>query len=173
MKVITKIGGGGISDVYLVTDDKEKYAFKTLNHFKSSDKVAQAYLKNEYDILLRIHHENIIKCIDWIMINGREGILMEFFEGVKLSGLSKSKLTDSLFIEIEQTIIYINEMLPPIFHNDITEKNILIGFNEEIRIIDFSMSYSESLDSQFLNQRNDLTTDIKQFKILKTKYLKT
>jgi hypothetical protein len=51
--------------------------------------------------LLKIHHENIIKCKDWIAINGREGILMEFFEGVELSKLPKSKLTLPLFFEIE------------------------------------------------------------------------
>ncbi|PTM04230.1 MAG: hypothetical protein DA405_07990 [Bacteroidetes bacterium] len=172
MKVLRKIGSGGISDVYHVANGDQNYAFKTLNHFKSSDDKAQLRLKNEYYTLKRIEHENIIKCINWIRLKNREGILMELFEGVELNKLSGQKLSNEIFMKIEEAIIYINEMQPPIFHNDITEKNILISRDGKIRIIDFSMSYSGGLNYHNMDNKNCLGCDRPKLEIIRTKYFK-
>ena len=146
MKIIKKIGSGGISNVFLVASATRKYAFKTLNLLKKSDNKAMLCLENEYDILKKLDHPNIVKCFGWANIDEREGILLEFIDGFSLSESIDEKLTFD-FDKLEKVLEYLHNRC--IVHNDITQKNIMIDNKENLKLIDFSMSYEVS--SEYYN----------------------
>ena len=136
MNIIQKIGSGGISDVFKVNDNGNYFAFKTLKNTCIYNKIAKTRIKKEYKILKNINHKNIVKVYKWIIVENKEGILMEFIDGKNLD----ENINDCIFNSLMNVIMFLQNLRPCVIHNDISRKNIIIK-NNKVKLIDFSSSF--------------------------------
>ena len=72
--VIRRLGRGGTADALLVRRDgeEEELVLKVAVDGAHSDR-----LRAEADVLRKLHHQNIVRLIDTLIVSGREAILME------------------------------------------------------------------------------------------------
>jgi serine/threonine protein kinase len=156
MNVVEKIGIGGTSEVYKVKDNKTSFAFKTLKNIYQYHSTACIRLKNEYEIHRELTHENIVQCYDWIKINGRSGILMEYIDGITLENLTVDSNWEG-FATIHKVISYLQSLRNPIVHNDLSTRNIMISKLNQVKVIDFSSAYYLNYNVRIDNNLSQLS----------------
>lgn len=168
MNIVEKIGCGGISEVFKIEDNGRYFAFKTLKHVYKYNLVADSRIKKEYYILKKLNHKNIVKCYSWMIIEKRNGILMEFINGKQLKGEPVSR--DWIGFDFIRSIIsYLQNLNPAIIHNDISDMNILVDSFGQIKLLDFSSAFflgekqvmitKEARFSSYTNSNNILEID--------------
>jgi serine/threonine protein kinase len=102
----------------------------------------------EAKILLKLVHSNIPKFEDYFTYNGRRYIATELFEGESL----QSVIADTSSILDETTLVnwavqlcdileYMHSQEPePVIYRDMCPKNIIVGEDNNLKIVDFSIS---------------------------------
>ena len=91
-RVLSKIGRGGMGDVYLAQDDilNRRVAVKTIRRSKATDPVLLDRFNRERQVLARLHDTHIVP----ILATGQEGDLlyfaMPFIPGVALNQLIRT-----------------------------------------------------------------------------------
>lgn len=131
MKRIQKIGEGAFGEVYLC--EKGIVCKKTI----FSSKIH----KNECEFLSKLNHPNIIKYIDHDM----ECLYMEY-GGNSLHRLiiHKNKVKE-VMIQITSALAYLHVNY---IHRDLSEKNIVIDNNYNVKIIDFGTCISKNSEKE-------------------------
>ena len=140
MKIVERIGRGGISEVFKVEDDGMFFAFKTLKPLCRDNEAAISRIKKEYQILQKLDHKNIVTCHGWANLEKREGIILEYINGKPLEVESVDRKWKG-FDSMRNVICYLQGFTPAIIHNDISEKNILLDRLDQPTLIDFSSAF--------------------------------
>jgi len=145
-KVLSRIGSGGFSTVFLVEDQviSEKMILKILSHHLSLDESSMARFVQELKLARRIAHPNVIRIHDLLEIGKARAISMEYFPGEDLGRLLDEcrtlpgdraiailvQICDGLGAAHEQGII----------HRDVKPANVLVDAEDRVKIVDFGLA---------------------------------
>jgi len=153
-KILKQLGQGAMGKVYLGIDEetKQQVAIKVMNQ-NSNGKILDYFIR-EAQVLIQLHHPNIIELKQYGNFKGAPFIAMEYAEGSTLEDiLNQHPISVRYALEI---MIYILDALEyvshyHIIHRDIKPTNIIIGKNSKsIKLIDFGVGKS-------LEDQNNLT----------------
>jgi len=162
-KIVRKLGEGGMGAVYLTEDiiTGKMLVVKIIKSALKSDNSNNAtnLFKNEYDIMTRLKHPNLVTVFDYgVTIDGDNYIVMEYIDGVDLKTyINRDKVISDkqqfeIIVHLLQAIEYMHSR--NIIYRDIKPENILISVDNQqlcsIKIIDFGLSDlgSAQLDSK-------------------------
>ncbi|MFZ3387104.1 MAG: PASTA domain-containing protein [Candidatus Hydromicrobium sp.] len=151
-RIIKKIASGGMADIFLGDDLKlnRKVAVKILSANHASDRNFVARFKSEAQILARLNHPNIVQVYDWGEFNSSYFICMEYVEGKSLKEIIEKKgplppetVTDYA-IQISSALLMAHKN--NLIHRDIKPQNILVTPEGKVKVADFGIAKSLTVD---------------------------
>ena len=145
-KILEKLGGGGMGEVYKAEDTRLKrtVALKFLPLDLTRDEESKKRFNQEAQTASTLQHNNICTIHD--VINTEEGqiyIVMEYYEGETIKQLIKQGPIEvdkalEIAIQVAQGLNAAHEK--HITHRDIKSGNIIITKNGTAKIIDFGLA---------------------------------
>lgn len=152
-----KLGSGTFGKVYLAFSKKKKreIALKIIKkkNFTSTDTIKKILVEKE--ILIKIHHKNILKLNRTMQSQNRifyeleyasNGNLLEVIKNVKNLRLEEIK---QIIAQIILAILHLHKN--KIIYGDLKAENILIDKNGVIKLCDFNLSGTSSLLGETIN----------------------
>lgn len=159
---ISLIKEGGFGKIYKA--NHKIYGWVAIKEIKISEQLSQSVIFNEIQILTEIKSEHFPKFYEFYSNANSFYIVLEFIEGQNLSDYVKnnSNINDTntairLFIQISKAVLEFHKL--GFIHRDIKPSNFMITKNEEIKLIDFGISYSLTNPKPVVNQFKALTKD--------------
>jgi tRNA A-37 threonylcarbamoyl transferase component Bud32 len=146
--VLTEIGTGGFSAVYLVQDrEGNKLVLKEAvlpSHTGAQviDKYRAAF-EREARILIKLRHPKIVRVFDHFVESGRDYLVLEHISGrtlrqvVATKGPMEQGEVKQIAAEIAEVIMYLHSLEPPVVHRDLTPDNVLLKPDGSVVLIDF------------------------------------
>jgi len=146
LKIISKLGEGGMGVVYLAEHIilKKRFAVKSLSTTLSHEPQFRERFFREAQNQALISHPNIVQATDFFEEGGQYFLIMEYVEGKELGELIKSKggLSETealaLFKDILAGLSFAHKK--GVIHRDIKPSNILIDETGRARITDFGIA---------------------------------
>jgi len=144
-KIVSKIGAGGMGEVYLAEDTelKRNVALKFLPPGYSTDPDVLTRFKREAQAAAALNHPNIITVHEVSMYEDRPFIVMEHIEGLPLGTFVRSKAL-ALPAILDLTIQIADGLSKAhgagITHRDLKPDNILIDEDGRPKILDFGLA---------------------------------
>lgn len=148
-KILKKLNGGNMSNVYLCIDfdkDQETVVVKTFEwNDEANSELYKALFNRELENLEKLQNEHIVslleKGID--LENKLNYIVLEYFRGETLSdviykGVFSEKQKLKIILDILEGLDYAHSK--GVIHRDLKPSNILIDETNQIKIIDFGIS---------------------------------
>src|SRR6266404_2512343 len=140
------INSGGMADIWLATDAKNKgYALRLMHQRLRFDFAARRRFVHGCEILSRItDHPGIIGYVEHGKINGQLYLLMEYIEAENLKELYARH--DPVLLEnVSQILIDMAAALEHMHENgfmhlDFKPENVLISRNGSVRLVDFDLA---------------------------------
>ncbi len=151
-KVISKIGAGGMAEIYLAEDkfDGKKVAIKILHPDKKNDIVAIKRFNSEINLTKKVSSPHVIKIYDHEFNEDNRYIVMEYIDG----DIFKDYIEKRTKLTVDETIEFSKQLAlgfaeihkHGIVHRDIKSQNIMISEHGKIKIIDFGIALTEESD---------------------------
>ncbi|KAL6285560.1 hypothetical protein ACE6H2_009950 [Prunus campanulata] len=149
------IGRGGFGKVYLGTLKNEtKVAVKLLN---SSSRQGSKEFKNEVELLLRVHHRNLVSLVGYCNEGETMALVYEYVANGNLQKHLSADVTQDVLtwkerleipVDAARGLEYLhNGCKPPIVHRDLKTSNILLNEKLQAKIADFGLSKVLSTES--------------------------
>ena len=144
--VVRRIGGGGFGAVYLVEDVivREQLVLKVLSPHLSMDEGMIRRFVQELKYTRRITHSNVIRIYDLINLDGAHAISMEYFPSQDLGRILRDRgpLPLPLALRISAQVCDGLQAAHDknVVHRDIKPGNILVGADDETKIVDFGLA---------------------------------
>ena len=144
-EIRSKLGEGGMGDVYLAQDTKldRKVAIKFLSEPLLSNEHAGKRLVREAQTAAKLDHPNICSIYEVGEENGRTFIVMQYVEGETLElRLKRKPLTPAESIQIATQVAdgMAEAHAHGIIHRDIKPSNIIITPRQQAKIMDFGLA---------------------------------
>jgi serine/threonine protein kinase len=144
-RIISKIGAGGMGEVYLAEDTKldRRVALKILPSEFAEDKDRMSRFVREAKSASALNHPNIITIHEIGESNDTHFIATEFIDGKTLNDYAKSNPLDfksALEIAIQVVSALDEAHQAGIVHRDIKPDNIMIRANGLAKILDFGIA---------------------------------
>lgn len=103
----------------------------------------ERYLQNEFEVINKLKHRNIVEYIDFFSSKACYYFVFEKCQqDLKSLLLEKGRLTEfeaqKLFKQLADALLYVN--LVNVVHRDLKPANILIGMHGEIKLADFGLA---------------------------------
>jgi serine/threonine protein kinase len=143
-KVLAKIGGGGMADVWLAEDShlQRKIALKVLHRRFAQDREFVMRFQREAESAAGLQHPNIVSVFDRGEWEGTYYIAMQYIEGPTLKQLIDSGIT------VEQGVAVIRQVLQAagyahrqgIVHRDLKPQNVLVDAEGKAVVTDFGIA---------------------------------
>lgn len=149
-RVIEKIGGGGMADVYRAEDLElgRIVALKILHKHFASDEGFLERFRREARAAAKLNHPNIVSIHDVGQENGVYFIVMEYVKGMTLKKLIQkdAPLSTEKVVHIAMQIAKAMEFAHEhaIVHRDIKPQNVIITDTSEIKVTDFGIARAGS-----------------------------
>jgi serine/threonine protein kinase len=163
-KIHSCIGKGGFGEVYVASmyvDGEEQphsTALKILHADLDPASHAVERLRDESRMLAVLDHPNILKAERLAVIDGRVALVTEFIAGLDLSTLAGGHpLPSGPALEIVEAVAdalhdaqthEVDGEPLDLIHRDIKPENIRIGYDGEIRLLDFGVARTETLERE-------------------------
>ncbi len=149
-RMIKHIGKGAFGIVVLVNDImvNEDIVLKFLNASMSSDENIIKRFVHELRYARKVTHENIIRIYDFITFGNSYAISMEYFSShslayeMKLHKQMRLERVLKIYIDILKGVGFAHGL--DIVHRDLKPANILIGENDQVKIVDFGLAAAAS-----------------------------
>lgn len=154
-KKIQPLGEGGQGVTFLVENtedpDEPRRVLKELR--RPGDAQASERFEKEIETIIGLNHPSIIKIVDYSVVHDPQFYVMEYHEGA--TTLADVILTDhnpyhgnvSKCLELFEKIVFVitecGSLTPPVYHRDISPRNILHFENGDIMFIDFGLAYTD------------------------------
>lgn len=145
-KIIEKIGGGGMADVYKAEDLTlgRTIALKILHKQFASDEGFLERFRREAQAAAKLNHPNIVSIYDVGDENGIYYIVMEYVPGMTLKKIIQkdAPLSTEKTVHIAMQIAKAMEFAHQheIIHRDIKPQNVMITDSGEIKVTDFGIA---------------------------------
>ena len=144
---VSKLGKGAYGQVFRVKHrpTSQEFALKVISKQVIDNLRMVDQLKNEFNILRKLNHENIIQLIAHFEDNRNIYFLLELAEDDHLySRLNKvgsydEPIAAKHIFDMFKAVNYLHNMDPPIIHRDIKPENILF-VNGSLKLADFGWS---------------------------------
>jgi len=144
-EVLTKIGAGGMGEVYKAQDTRldRTVAIKILTESFARDPVRLRRFEQEARILAALNHPNIVAVFDYGIHDGNPYLVTEFLSGGTLrEGLSQGALP------VRKALAYASEIAEAlsvahgngIVHRDLKPENIFLTKDGRVKILDFGLA---------------------------------
>lgn len=165
-KVISRLGGGGMAEVFLVVNPglqgglQKRLAMKRLlpNWVENDDFKAQ--FLEETRVVGQLSHPNIVASVDSGEEDGAYDLVMEVVDGVDLWSLCRYlrrtgkqlPFSVSMFVakELCEALVYAHERCGEdgeplrIVHRDVSPHNVLLSVHGQVKLSDFGIARFES-----------------------------
>ena len=160
-RVIRKIGSGGMSEVYLVSDIKleKTWAMKAVCKAGKEGLLIER-LRYEVDHIKRFDHRMLPRIVDVYENDSFLYIIMDYIEGKVLEELVcqkggfDEKLAVEWGIQLCDVLCYLHEMNPAVIYGDMKPSNIMLKRDGALVLIDFGISRCESAEEHFTIDTN-------------------
>jgi len=113
-------------------------------HLRTDRKMARRF-RQEYEVVSRLDHPNIIRFLDFVAANGTHNIVMEYVDGAPLRQvLRKARrleppLVAALGYQLVQAVCHIHGA--GVLHRDLKPSNILIAKDGTLKLTDFGIAH--------------------------------
>jgi serine/threonine protein kinase len=151
-RITGRLGVGGMGVIYDAEDVNlgRRAALKFLPEELSTSPDATRRLRREAQLLARLNHANICTIYEIEEHDGKSFIAMERLDGANLKVHIARKPLETP--EVVSIAMQVNEALDVahgagIVHRDIKPGNIFVGENGQVKVLDFGMARSFSLDA--------------------------
>ncbi|UDI78466.1 Stk1 family PASTA domain-containing Ser/Thr kinase [Staphylococcus taiwanensis] len=157
-KVVDKLGGGGMSTVYLAEDTilNRKVAIKAISIPQNEKEETMKRFEREVNNATQLSHKNIVEVYDVQEDEECFFLIMEYIDGPTLSEYIHSHGPLNVDTAIEFTEQILNGVKQAhekrIIHRDIKPQNILIDKNKTLKIFDFGIA--KALSETSMTQTN-------------------
>src|SRR5215813_4377356 len=144
-RIVSKIGAGGMGEVYLAEDIKlaRKVALKILPSEFANDKDRMNRFVREAKSASALNHPNIITIYEIGESDGAHYIATEFIDGKTLNEYAKGNslnLRSALEIAIQVVSALDEAHSAGIVHRDIKPDNVMVRANGLAKILDFGVA---------------------------------
>ena len=149
-EIISRIGSGGMADVYKARDHKldRLVAVKVMKAEFSEDKGFIAKFRKEAQAAAGLAHPNVVNVYDVGEDNGIYYIVMELVQGITLKDYitRKGKLTvrEATSIAIQVSLGLEAAHKNNIVHRDVKPQNIIISVDGKVKLSDFGIARAAS-----------------------------
>lgn len=161
-QVVSLLGSGGFSDVYLAEDTKslQQVALKVLKPNGAAD--ADSLLA-EANVLADLEHPNIAHAYDSGRVDGMAYIAMRFVDGKTLAEtIKEQQQSKENPLRVEQAVRWTMEICDALqfahqqglTHRDIKPHNVLIDSNQNAVVADFGFALREADQEQHFGDRS-------------------
>lgn len=148
-RIVSIIGQGGMSQVYLAEDLKlkgKKWAVKQC--WSMSHEIA--CFMEEAEMLAQLRHPQMPQLVDYLApdLDGYAYLIMDYISGPTLQDLFEERgrelpvpMVVDFAIQLCELFQYLHTFRPrPIIYRDLKPSNVMIGDNQRIRLIDFGVA---------------------------------
>ena len=149
-EIISRIGSGGMADVYKAKDHKlnRLVAVKVMKAEFSEDRSFIAKFRKEAQAAAGLAHPNVVNVYDVGEDNGIYYIVMELVQGITLKDYitRKGKLTvrEATSIAIQVSLGLEAAHRSNIIHRDVKPQNIIISIDGKVKLSDFGIARAAS-----------------------------
>ncbi len=149
-KILTKIGSGGMSEVYLAIDSSlnKQWAVKQIKNMSDAtrrDMVVRS-LTVEANMIKQFDHPAIPRIVDLIEESGSLFVVMDYVEGRTLAQILKDdgpleeEQVADISIQLCDVLDYLHRRKPPVVYRDIKPSNIMVTPDGTVKLIDFGIA---------------------------------
>ncbi len=151
-KVISRLGAGGMADVYLAEDEQlgRRIALKLLYRRFAEDPAFVERFRREAQAAAGLQHPNVVGVYDRGDFDGTYYIAMEYVPGRTL----KQLIRDEAPLEAVRTIDITLQILKAarfahrrgVIHRDLKPHNVMIGEGDQAKVTDFGIARAGASD---------------------------
>ena len=149
-EILTLIGKGGMSEVYLARDKRlnKQWAVKEIQkraRDKNNEVVVQSAIA-EANMIKQLDHTAIVRIVDIIETPDVIYIIEDYIEGETLNtileenGAQPQELVIEWAMQICEALEYLHTRKPPIIYRDMKPANVMLKPDGNIKIIDFGIA---------------------------------
>ncbi len=157
-KILSEIGRGGMSVVYLAINEKanKTWAIKEVRRDGKNDyNMVRQSLITEIETLKSVHHPKLPSIVDIIEDDDSFIIVMDYIEGRSMDtildekGAQPEEYVKEWAKQLCDVLGYLHSQNPPIIYRDMKPSNIMLRPDGDITIIDFGTAkkYDIALES--------------------------
>jgi len=152
-RVLRRIGGGGMKEVYLAEDLRlanRRCALAEMIDSASDAATRQqaiASFNREASILATLEHEHIVRIYDRFSDQNRHYLVMEYVVGETLErklqaagGMLEEAAVVDVAIQALGALEYLHGLKPPIVYRDLKPSNVMITAEGRVKLVDFGIA---------------------------------
>ncbi len=164
-EIVGKLTDGGMAELFLARAEETPWplVLKTVHPSRASDREVVAMFMNEARLVSQVDHPNIARITDVGFDRGRPFIAMEYFASRTLADVMLALASRSRPMPAELAAYITCEAAAGLdaahgvrdlegrplhlVHRDVTAKNLLVGYDGGVKVIDFGIARAEGIES--------------------------
>lgn len=146
IRLVERLGQGGMGDVYLGLDDRlqRRVAVKALRHDWRLDATARARLLREAQVLSQLEHPGICRLYEHVESPEGDFLVLELVPGRPLRALlgQPRPRRESLRLAIEMAEALVAAHALSVVHRDFKPENVMVTPEGHVKVLDFGLAKS-------------------------------